>query len=144
MLQFVQTTRFTPALAASQRILALIHNGLMFHQETDADRDEVVKAADNLDASIAVAMNELAEATRTDSPFLRHRRAILARDELQQLVLFLFGGDRLSFFHLFSSTTPTETEIALRCIAHYAQHGERDDHFMRLAAEIHDLRKVAA
>lgn len=79
-----------------------------------------------------------------DSPFLTHRKAVLARPELQRLVMFLFGGDRLSFFHLFGSLATAEVDIALECIASYATNGERDDDFMRLAAEILDLQKAAA
>lgn len=144
MSHILELNKITPALAAAQRISVLIDNGKIFHQQCVADLEEVIAAADRLDETLGIAARELAEATRADSPFLRYRREILARAELQQLVLFLFGGDRLSFFHLFSSTTPTGTEVALRCIAHYAQHGETDAHFMHLAAEIHDLQKAAA
>lgn len=79
-----------------------------------------------------------------ESPFLRHRKVLLARSELQSLVVFLFDGSKISFYHLFSSLTQAEVEIALACIASYATNGENDLAFMRLAAEIFDLQKAAA
>ncbi len=69
---------------------------------------------------------------------------LLARSELQALVVFLFDGSKISFYHLFGSLTQSEVEIALACIASYATNGENDEAFMRLAAEIFDLQKVAA
>lgn len=144
MVQVIQTSQLIPVITAAQRVLCLVENGQLFHQESEADTDKVVADIDRLQEAVDGAVRAIAAAVDGTSPFLRHRKAILGRREMQRLVLFLFGGDRCNFFTLFSSTTEEETAIALEMIASYAELGENDEHFMRLAAEIHDLQKAAA
>lgn len=143
MTHVVQTSKLTPVITAAQRLLDSIQTGEMF-SDADKDKAAVTAAADHLQQAVDVAVREIAISVSDASPFLRYRETILRRRELQDLVAFLFGGDRLSFFHLFGSVTDEEKTIAICCIAHYSEHGENDDHFMRLAAEIFDLRKAAA
>lgn len=140
MTHIVETSKLTPVIAAGQNLLNLIDTGDLLAGNVE----RAAAAADALQEAIDVAVREISAGVAGASPFLRHRRAILRRDELQHLVTFLFNGDRLNFFHLFSSVTAEEKVVALVCIAHYAEHGENDPHFMQLASEIFDLRKAAA
>lgn len=119
--------------------------------EHDADGlSETISALDKLvESSIQVRHEQ-----KIVSPFLRYRREILADtpagQRLRMLVLNLYSeAQAVSLRRIFEALGEHEMRVALECIAHFADNGDRDSQFMSLAMEIaeaisHEAVEVAA
>ncbi len=102
---------------------------------------EAVGCFDLLEEAVAV----VTDAHKDVSPFLRYRKEILGQYEmskkLRELVLSLWGNQPCRLGSLFHEADQHHTKIALECVASYSLQGERDSHFMDLAAEIAGLER---
>lgn len=115
-----------------------------------AGLSEIISALDKLvESSIQVRHEQ-----KIVSPFLRYRREILADtpagQRLRMLVLNLYSeAQAVSLRRIFEALGEHEMRVALECIAHFADNGDRDSQFMSLAMEIaeaisHEAVEVAA
>lgn len=120
--------------------------GRAFGEGSDDDAHSAVSAFDNLDKAATLVASE----DKIASPFLRYRREILAEtpagQRLRMLALNLYAeATPVSLRRIFSYCDEHHIRIALECIVHFAQHGDRDSHFMGLAMEIaNEYVEVAA
>lgn len=146
MLHLIETSKFPPVLAAANAMLAMIADGKMFSGKPE-QLDEVVAVTNRLEETVAVATQELADATHAASPFLRYRKEIMGgyttAGRLQNLVLNLYNSAHpCQNGQLLANADSHHKRIALELFASYARHGENDPHFMALAGEILDERKA--
>lgn len=111
--------------------------GRAFGDGSEDDAHTAVSAFDNLDKAATLVAGE----DKIASPFLRYRREILADTpagkRLRMLALNLYSeATPVSLRRIFTYCDDHHMRIALECIVHFANHGDRDSHFMGLALEI--------
>lgn len=127
-------------IGAATHLQSLMNDGALTAAWGEGDADQInqaVSAFDNLTNATALAAAE----QKTASPFLRYRREIFADTAsgamLRLLVLNLYS--EASFINLraiIERCDPLGLRVALECIAHFTENGDRDSQFMSLAMEI--------
>lgn len=127
-------------IGAATHLQSLMNDGTLTAAWGEGDADQInqaVSAFDSLNNAAALAAAE----QKTASPFLRYRREILANTAsgamLRLLVLNLYS--EASFINLraiIERCDPLGLRVALECIAHFTENGDRDSQFMTLAMEI--------
>ena len=135
----IESSRLRRLIAAAQNVQALVDDGRLaeaFRATNIEATHKAVTTIDVLNLATGLVSNDIKEV----SPFLRYRREILGESEtaaaLRALVLCLWNGSPCNLSRLFWTADLHHTRLALECIASYTTHGERDAHFMSLAAEI--------
>ena len=135
----VETTRLRRLITAAANVQSLADDGTLAEVFRENDATTTHKAVTAFDV-LALQANLVANDLKDVSPFLRYRREILGESEtaadLRALALCLYNGRPCNLSRLFWNADPHHTRIALECLTSYTSHGERDAHFMSLAAEI--------
>jgi len=127
-------------IGAATNLQALMNDGTLTAAWGEGDADQINQAVTAFDALTNAAALAAAE-QKTASPFLRYRREILADTPsgamLRLLVLNLYS--EASFINLraiIERCDPLGIRVALECLTHFTEHGDRDSQFMTLAMEI--------
>lgn len=150
-MSYIITTRqhLQQLIVAARNVQRRIDDGTFnraFGDGSDDDAHAAVSAFDNLDKAASLVAGE----DKIASPFLRYRREIMADtpagQRLRMLVLNLYAeATPVSLRRIFAYCDAHHIRIALECIVHFAEHGDRDSHFMGLAVEIaNECTEVAA
>lgn len=127
-------------ILAANAIQARLDDGTIGRAFGDGGEDDAhsaVCAFDNLKSAATLVAGE----DKIASPFLRYRREILADTpagkRLRMLTLNLYAeASPVSLRRVFTYCDEHHIRIALDCIVHFTNHGDRDSHFMGLAMEI--------
>lgn len=139
-------TPLMPGAPTATDSLRLLLEYIEQHQMADipaVGARPALRSAD-LEYLIERANTVLADERAPDvSPFLRYRDIIRGHYGtamwLSDLVLHLWNSrDHEVYLNRIQGFDPRHRDIALELIAHYAQHGENDVEFMKLAREIAD------
>lgn len=119
-------------LSADYPLISNTSEALDAHQ---AAQDRACEALDELEAACTAAEAYATQARQ--SPFKRHRDAILHNRALSQLVAHLYnGGSALRLGEMFMSLAPNQGRVAVELIESYSRRGENDRDFMALARDI--------
>lgn len=88
-------------ITSSLGVIAVAHDGTLFHQKSDAQIQKVVEALDRLEEDTALAVKSLPKEV---SPFLRYRMEILGNTvaglNLRYLVCHLSGDKSYQYFDI--------------------------------------------
>lgn len=127
-------------LAAAHNIQSLLDDGTLTAAWGEGKPDDINAAVAAFDTIASRAARIVAE-DKAASPFLRYRNEIMtdtaAGIHLRRLVLNLYSeATPVSLRRIFTYCDAHHIRVALDCINHFANHGDRDSQFMTLAMEI--------
>lgn len=111
-------------ITSSLGVIAVVHNGTIFHQKTEAQMQKVIDALDKLEEDTELAVKALPKEV---SPFLRYRKEILSNTvagiNLRYLVCHLSGDKQYQYFDIGRVVVELNTHhamIAVELIQNFA------------------------